>query len=190
MCGRLTIDGLALAERVSVQIGAPYHPQTNLDLRPTERVTVIGLVNDQLASINSTWGIKPNWSKSQLINAQAETVREKKTFANAFAHHRCIVPCSGWYEWRDEGGKRKQKYLFSRADEQPLYMAGILFLNDATSQLVTLTTSPTEQCAAYHSRMPLLIEPTDLDFWLHSEPAMLTPLLSHPYLNGLSINPS
>ncbi|MCD8549301.1 MAG: SOS response-associated peptidase [Shewanella xiamenensis] len=125
MCGRLTIDGLALADRVSAQVGVPYHPQTNLDLRPTEQVTVIGLPKDQLSSINCTWGIKPNWSKSLLINAQAETVREKKTFANAFAHHRCVVPCSGWYEWRDEGGKRKQKYLFSHAVNSHCIWLGI-----------------------------------------------------------------
>ncbi len=101
MCRRLTIDGLALADLVSAQVGVPFHPQTNLDLRPTEQVTVVGLFKDQLASIHCTWGIKPNCSKSLLINAQAETVREKKTFANAFAPHRCVVPCSGWYEWRD-----------------------------------------------------------------------------------------
>jgi len=159
MCGRLTIDGMALADRVSAQVGVPFHPQTNLDLRPTEQVTVIGLVNDQLASINCTWGIKPNWSKSLLINAQAETVREKKTFANAFAHHRCVVPCSGWYEWRDEGGKRKQKYLFSHAEEQPL---------------------PTVQFSQYHNRMPLLIAPSDLDFWYKSDSIQLEPLLHHP----------
>ncbi|MDG5899450.1 SOS response-associated peptidase [Shewanella xiamenensis] len=180
MCGRLTIDGLVLADRVSAQFGIPYHPQTNLDLRPTEPVTVIGLVNDQLASINCTWGIKPNWSKYLLINAQAETVREKKTFVNAFAHHRCVVPCSGWYEWRDEGGKRKQKYLFSRADEQPLYMAGILFPSNDGAQLVTLTTAPTVQCSQYHNRMPLLIASSDLNFWYKSDSIQLESLLHHP----------
>jgi putative SOS response-associated peptidase YedK len=77
-----------------------------------------------------------------LINAQSETVASKKTFASAFAHNRCLVPCSGWFEWRDEGNAKKQKYLFSYEDNEPAYMAGILYLCDDAMQLVTLTTAP------------------------------------------------
>ncbi|MFB2682814.1 SOS response-associated peptidase [Shewanella mangrovisoli] len=186
MCGRLSIDGLILAQSVKQQLGVPFNPQTNLDLRPTEQVSTLVLSDGQLQQQDCTWGIKPAWSKSLLINAQSETVTEKKTFAAAFAKHRCLVPCFGWYEWRDEGGKRKQKYLFSNPDDQPLYMAGIFYPFDDGAQLVTLTTSPTEQCRAYHSRMPLLIDQADIGFWFQSAPTMLDALLRHP--NGMPIS--
>ncbi|NLQ22346.1 SOS response-associated peptidase [Shewanella sp. S-1] len=88
---------MILGDSVLSHLGIPFKPQTNLDLRPTERVSVITTDERRLYQQDCSWGIKPNWSKSLLINAQAETVREKKTFANAFAHHRCVVPCSGWY---------------------------------------------------------------------------------------------
>nr|WP_238398937.1 MULTISPECIES: SOS response-associated peptidase family protein [Shewanella] len=61
-----------------------------------------------------------------LINAQAETVREKKTFAKALKEHRVLVPCSGWYEWRAEGDQ-KRKYEFYHPDDEPLFMAGVCY---------------------------------------------------------------
>ncbi|MDF0536027.1 SOS response-associated peptidase family protein [Shewanella sp. A32] len=64
-----------------------------------------------LSQIDSVWGIKPEWSKQLLINAKAETVREKKTFASAFKHHRVLVPCSGGYEWRRKKGASKNTLL-------------------------------------------------------------------------------
>ncbi|WP_254693732.1 SOS response-associated peptidase family protein [Shewanella sp. MEBiC00475] len=59
-----------------------------------------------------------------------------------FAYNRCPVPCSGWFEWRDEGGAKKQKYLFSNEDNEPLYMAGILYSSD---NAMHLTTAPTNK---------------------------------------------
>ncbi|BFL83924.1 hypothetical protein LFREDSHE_23740 [Shewanella baltica] len=78
MCGRISIDSF-LANTVSLQLGVPFNPQTNLDLRPTEQVSVIMMSYNQLQQLDCTWGIKPAWSKKLLINAQAETVREKKS---------------------------------------------------------------------------------------------------------------
>ncbi|MFP8845517.1 SOS response-associated peptidase [Shewanella baltica] len=177
MCGRISIDSF-LANTVSLQLGVPFNPQTNLDLRPTEQVSVIMMADSKLQQLDCTWGIKTAWSKKLLINAQAETVREKKTFASAFASHRCVVPCSGWYEWREEG--KKQKYLFSHDKGEPLYMAGIRYPNAEFTQLVTLTTEPIEKCKAYHGRMPLLISLFEIDFWLQTEAVMLEALLCHP----------
>jgi putative SOS response-associated peptidase YedK len=187
MCGRISIDSF-LANTVSLQLGVPFNPQTNLDLRPTEQVSVVIMADSQLQQLDCSWGIKPAWSKKLLINAQAETVREKKTFASAFTSHRCVVPCSGWYEWREEGKKQKQKYLFSHDAAEPLYMAGIFYPNAEFAQLVILTTEPTEKCKAYHNRMPLLISPFEMDFWLQTEAVMLEALLCHPENINIAIH--
>lgn len=52
-------------------------------------------------------------------------------------------------------------------------MAGICYPNAEFTQLVTLTTEPTEKCKAYHGRMPMLIRPFEIDFWLQTEAVML-----------------
>jgi len=117
--------------------------------------------------LDTTWGIKPQWSKKLLINAQSETVAVKPTFRRAFADNRCVVPCSGWYEWSSVAGEGKQKYLFDNVDSSPLYMAGIFYPQaGASSELVTLTTKPDELCAQYHHRMPLLIPEKAVEDWL------------------------
>ena len=163
MCGRMDIDEGPVREWVKDTLNIEMDLHTNHDLRPTQTVAVI---SGDLHQINTTWGIQPAWAKKLLINAQGETVAEKKTFKQAFAERRCVVPCSGWYEWRDEGGSRKQKYHYAAADGNPLLMGGILFPGDEVARLVTLTINPNQECAPYHSRMPQFVAPEDLDQWL------------------------
>ncbi|WP_246072454.1 SOS response-associated peptidase [Catenovulum sediminis] len=40
-------------------------------------------------------------------------------------NHRCIIPCTGWYEW-------------------------------------------TKQCAAYHHRMPVIIDKSEMGYWFNA----------------------
>lgn len=162
MCGRMDIDEGPVREWVEDTLNIELDLHTNHDLRPTQTVAVIGGDRHQ---INTTWGIQPAWAKKLLINAQGETVAEKKTFKQAFAERRCVVPCSGWYEWRDEGGSRKQKYHFAAADGNPLLMGGILFPGEEGTRLVTLTIDPNQECAPYHNRMPQFVAPEHLEQW-------------------------
>ena len=113
-----------------------------------------------------------------IFNAKAETVAEKKTFKEAYAQNRCLVPCSGWYEWRDEGGPRKQKYYFSAANNEPLLMAGIRFDEEDTKKLVTLTTDANQDCLPYHARMPVFIAADAISQWFHVPeiPQLLMPM--------------
>lgn len=188
MCGRLNVISDPLCDWVSGQLGIKFHSETNNDLRPTQQLGTIALDGGALQQLDASWGIKPDWAKRLLINAQAETVRQKRTFAQAFAQHRAVVPCSGWYEWQQAGGA-KQKYLFQGRDGRPLLMAGILYPQiDGSHALVTLTTKPIASCAPYHHRMPLLIEPQALDFWFHSQPHELDALLTAPEIS-LAITP-
>lgn len=163
MCGRMDIDEGPIKDWARHTLNIELDLQTNHDLRPTQTIAAIGGDRHQ---VNATWGIQPAWAKKLLINAQGETVAEKKTFKRAFAERRCVVPCSGWYEWRDEASSRKQKYHFAAANGSPLLMAGILFTADEGLQLVTLTIHPNAECEPYHNRMPLFVAPEHLGQWL------------------------
>ncbi|MFT5814576.1 MAG: putative SOS response-associated peptidase YedK [Psychroserpens sp.] len=180
MCGRLNIIAHPLCEIVSKTIGINFNSESNDNLCPSESVSTIVQSHEQLSQVNMQWGIQPSWSKRLLINAQSETVATKPTFAQAFVTHRCLIPCSGWYEWRKEGSK-KQKYYFSHAQQQPLYMAGVSYYGVKTQpQVVTLTTNPNSMCEQYHHRMPVLILPEDINAWLQpcSMSSHLSPLMS------------
>jgi len=179
MCGRLDIQTTKISIPVSELIGFEFTPVENRDLRPTQQVSTVTSLDNQIQQLNTSWGIKPSWSKKLLINAQAETVSEKPTFRKAFANNRCVVPCSGWYEWSSKEGKEKQKYLFSLENEKPAYMAGIWYpsFNDTLPQIVTLTTSPNDTCKQYHHRMPLLISESAIEDWLSLPWHNISPLL-------------
>lgn len=169
MCGRMNITEDPVTQWLWEHFNLSFHVESNPDLRPTQKVAAMTWENDEFCQLDTTWGIKPSWSKKYLINAQGETVHRKKTFQAAFVHRRCLVPCNGWYEWRDEGGSRKQRYYFCRTDGAPLLMAGLWFAHVQAPQLVTLTTKPNSQCAEFHQRMPVIIAPQQAQAWLRAE---------------------
>jgi len=153
MCGRMNVNADPIVEWIYRLLDIPFSTTSNDDLRPTQEVATIATLNGDIQQLDTTWGIKPSWSKKLLINAQGESVSIKKTFQDSFKTRRCLVPCTGWYEWRDEGDSTKQKYLFTQANGDPLLMAGIWYDNSEISQLVTLTTEPNDKCAKIHKRI-------------------------------------
>ena len=184
MCGRLNVVSDPLCRIVSQQLGISFKTDTNRDLSPTQIVSVVGLLHGELQQLDLPWGIKPDWANNLIFNAKAETVAVKATFASAFEFNRVIVPCSGWYEWQEENGK-KAKYLFSLGESNVLYMAGIA-LNDG-KELVTLTTEPNEQCSAFHHRMPLLIPDEEVLDWISGEGKSVYKLLDNQFSEVLTI---
>ena len=119
VCGRMNITDDPAVRWLWDHFQLPFQINSNADLCPSQEVATMVWANNGLQQRNSTWAIQPSWSKKLIINAQSETVHSKKTFKAAFTQQRCLIPCNGWYEWRDEGGARKQKYYFTHADGLP-----------------------------------------------------------------------
>lgn len=184
MCGRLNVINEPLCRIVSEQLGISFKTETNKDLKPTQIVSTVGSLHGELKQLDLPWGIQPAWANNLIFNAKAETVAVKATFANAFEFNRVIVPCSGWYEWREENGK-KVKYLFSLGESEVLYMAGIA-LNEA-KDLVTLTTETNKQCREFHHRMPLLIPDKQVLDWISGEGKSVYKLLDNQFNQTLTI---
>lgn len=178
MCGRIEVkDKQAIDLAVYRSHKVVFDSTQNPDLRPTQEVACLRFDHGQLGQVNVHWGIRPNWAKKLLINAQSETVASKKTFSMPWACHRCVVPCSGWYEWSGERGQRT-KYRFSHAADDVLYMGAILVPNEHRHfSLVTLTMKADVQCSVYHHRMPLFVCEDHVSDWLalpHENPAIYT----------------
>lgn len=125
------------------------------------------------------WGLVPGWAKDpaigyKMINARAETLAEKPSFRNAFAKRRCLIPASGFYEWRQEGS-RKQPYLFRLTDEKMFTFAGLWeHWQDAQGNelfsCTIITTQPNVVMAAYHDRMPVILGAENRWQWLENHP--------------------
>ena len=74
--------------------------------------------SDELQAFN--WGLIPSWIKTEeqvrdienmTINAKADTIFEKPSFKHSIISKRCIVPSTGFFEWRHEGSKKIPYYI-------------------------------------------------------------------------------
>lgn len=149
------------------------------------------------------WGLVPSWAKdikigNSLVNARAEGIEAKPSFRSAFKRRRCIVPVSGFYEWKRLDEKRKQPYyITSAADDEPLAFAGLWEWwkppegsdtgTEPIESFTIITTTPNEMMAALHDRMPVILHPADFAAWLdpaNSDSASLLSLL-RPYPSEL-----
>lgn len=123
------------------------------------------------------WGFIPHWYKTPsdgplLINARAETLAEKPAFKAAARARRCLIACTGFYEWtKDETGARLPWFI-TRTDGEPLVMAG-LWQEWSTPQggsdtrsCAVVTCAANAAMAQLHARMPVVLEREDFALWL------------------------
>jgi putative SOS response-associated peptidase YedK len=129
------------------------------------------------------WGLVPHWAKelsfgNRGINARAETVSTTPAFRDAFKSRRCIIPASGFYEWRRDG-KTKTPYAIVPADE-PLFAFAGLWENwrDKSQEgaewirtAAIITGEPNELLAPIHNRMPVILPREAWAKWIGEEAA-------------------
>ena len=143
------------------------------------------------------WNFIPAWkteiSESKpLVNARLETVTEKVTFQNAFRSRRCLIPCSGFYEWKTTAEGEKQPFYIYSKTSPFFFLAGIweetsLLGKEAQPTSAVMTTAASSGLAAIHHRMPVTIKPEHIDRWLSGNDLSSVPdehkqevLSSHP----------
>jgi putative SOS response-associated peptidase YedK len=139
----------------------PY-PESGQDVFPTEPSLVIHTGNQKLLAGEMLWGFSNPYRKGLIINARAETVREKNLFADSIMNRRCIIPASGFYEW----DSYKARFRFSHPDDDLLLLAGIYYEEQGTPRYTILTTQANESMIPVHDRMPVMIGRNEIRPWL------------------------
>lgn len=142
---------------------------------------IIKNTNPEIIDLYS-WGLIPSWSndlsfRKNTINARVETIKEKPSFRNHVSQ-RCLILLSGFYEWQwlDEKGKQKQKYLLSMG-ESGFAVAGLWneWIDKITGEIIPnytiLTTEATEQMARIHrkKRMPIILTEEEEEYWIKGQ---------------------
>jgi putative SOS response-associated peptidase YedK len=190
MCGRYSlvcIDDLGNRFRVhNPMIGS----RSRFNIAPGNEMPVI-IRKETSEFVLMQWGLVPHWTKNlkiaqKPINARAETLGEKPMFAPLLKHGRCLVPASGFYEWKMEG-KRKFPFYF-HLPESPLFAFAGLYDTwkqpDGTllSTYTIITCEPNGLLAGVHNRMPVILSRENEERWLSHDPltsgdltAILTP---------------
>jgi putative SOS response-associated peptidase YedK len=86
-------------------------------------------------------------------------------FASAFRGFRCLVPASGFYEWKAVAGRKQPYYVLPR--ENPLFgLAGIVLLWKGERSISLITTGANDLMQEIHDRMPVILAPEDYAAWL------------------------
>ena len=94
---------------------------------------------------------------------------EKKTFISAFKKSRCLVPISGWYEWKliDDA---KQPFFFKNKDNQNMFAAGLYWQrSDGSTEFTIITTAAPLEINEVHDRSPLILDDVSLGSWLSDD---------------------
>ena len=114
MCGRAyhTYTEEELYLRYSNRRPFRLKLQNNFNLSPTQTTPIFLNTENGPDFEMVTWVLIPPWEKEfktklSTINAKSETVFESRLYSPFIRTHRCIVPFSGFYEWKKEGTKKQ-----------------------------------------------------------------------------------
>jgi len=162
MCGRYYVD-----DSLSRELQRDF-PEINGDpglrsgdVHPSEQAMILsGRDKYKLTMLPMRWGF-PGKGKL-LINARAESVREKKSFQKCIETRRCVIPASGFYEW----DHNHSMVTFTGEKGQPLYLAGCFDLLENEQRFVILTREANESMAPVHDRMPLILSAEQVGLWI------------------------
>ena len=176
MCGRYTRhytweqvrDFLDLRFPDELGLRAKYN------VAPTHRAPIVRAREGGREMAEAAWGLVPPWADDpgvgvRMFNARSETVATKPAYREAYRRRRCVAPMSGFYEWPKQS-ELKDPHYFTRADDQIMCVAALWERwtgADAPLESFTIiTTDANEVVGPVHPRMPVVLEPEDLDAWL------------------------
>lgn len=129
------------------------------------------------------WGLIPFWTKTEkdaneirtkTYNARAESIFEKPSFRGSINTKRCIVPSTGFFDWRHEGGKKIPYFIYMK-NEDIFSMAGIYsdWVDPGTGEVIKtfsiITTGANDLMRYIHNtnfRMPVILREEDEKKWL------------------------
>ncbi len=143
------------------------------------------------------WGLVPSWAKdpsvgNRMFNARAESLTEKPAFRRPFEKRRCLLPASGYYEWRkppagSPKSARKQPFYMTPVDGSVMAFAGVweYWRSPEGEPLVSATIITTDSVGPLreiHDRMPLILPASEWADWLDPTAGgdAVLPLLAPP----------
>jgi len=189
MCGRYALH--ANPHVVALQFGLTTDPEFKPLYNIAPSLQILAVREDKERGRHTDlyrWGLIPSWAKdlsigNRMANARAETVAEKPSFKSAFKRWRCLVPASGFYEWKAVAGKKLPYYVRPKRDEL-FGLAGITELwhgrEGEVRSVCLITTEPNELMREIHDRMPVILPREDYGAWLdpsNQDPATLSVFL-------------
>lgn len=202
MCGRytLTLPLLKIAELLDLD--APeFLLEPRYNIAPTQYLPVITNEDPRTFAMHR-WGLVPFWAKdpsigNKMINARGETIASKPSFRKAVRERRCLIPVTGFYEWK-KTPTGKVPHHITHKDEPVMTFGGLWEIwEDAEGKemrtFTIITTEPNELMAEIHNRMPVIIPRELREAWLDmarplEEVLMMVKPLEDGYLEATPVS--
>jgi len=180
MCGRFaqTIS-LAKLNRINLidEVSGIYSVSYNV--APSHEASIVCCIGGKCIMKPVRWGLIPSWAKEQfkgggIINARFESVTEKPSFRNSYRYRRCLVPVSGFFEWKRDGKLKIPFFINSGKDDDEFKVMLLAGLYDSCTSpegknidtFTVITTDAGGVMKTIHNRMPLIIEEKNALLWL------------------------
>lgn len=194
MCGRYNLnDADKIDTRFKVEIAKELKLKPNFNVAPTQIMSVVTSTEDGKRNLEMMkWGIPRILGKDlvkELINTRADKAFGgfwRKTVCN----RRCLIPASGFYEWKGSKGNKTPFYIHPK-DEELFAFAGIwsTWKNEDGHEIKAysiMTTEPNKEMSAIHSREPVMLHREDESSWLNPSNDSQDALerLLYPYEDG------
>ncbi len=174
MCGRYSFKSRPKPETVVYpdKEQPPLVPRYNI--APTQYAPIVPQ-NDAEKLHYLRWGLIPSWAKdpkvgATMINARAETLAQKPAFRTLVEQNRCLVPASGFFEWKVTGKVRRPQYIHCPGSDT-IHFAGLFTEwktpdGDRIHSFTIITTTPNALMAGIHNRMPVILSAESARAWL------------------------
>ncbi|MEA2103251.1 MAG: SOS response-associated peptidase [Candidatus Cloacimonadota bacterium] len=178
MCGRFA--QINTPEKIAQEFDVL---QTTMDFEPSYNVApsndVAVVIYDHHKGVKKLgtmrWGLIPNWAKDKsvgykMINSRSESLTEKPSFQIPFTRKRCLIPASGFYEWKKQDN-RKIPFYFHLKNREIFGFAGIFdkWISSEGKNIFScsiITTSANELVKEVHHRMPVILSKQSENIWL------------------------
>ncbi len=129
------------------------------------------------------WGLIPHWAKDGVaadkirkgtLNAVGETVSQKPSFRKSFRSNRCVLPVSGFFEWRAIHNAKYPYYIYPA--EEAHFSLGCIYdtwTDQSTGEIIKtfsiITTPANPLMAEIHNRkkrMPFILKTEQIASWI------------------------
>ncbi|HEY2382195.1 MAG TPA: SOS response-associated peptidase [Terriglobia bacterium] len=148
------------------------------NLCPTQDSPVLRIVEGERRFEQMRWQLVSNRepafnTKLSTINAKSETAFDSPLFGELIIRRRCIVPISGFFEWKADG-RKKRPFKIQLQNGAIMSVAGIWDTWRPGTPLERrsfsiLTTAANRFMREIHDRMPVILDQKVLDDWLNPE---------------------
>lgn len=173
MCQRFSIaaDLPEVTEHFQVGRVMSYY-RNRYNVSPTQHTSVVLQQNGERILDDFRWGLIPYWGKDA-VNADLRNVQRNPAYSKLMDKQRCVIPCNGFYYWKQEG-KKSYPVRVVMKDHGMFAVAGLYEIwrdtrGEETRTFTLVMTDANPLIGEFDSRMPAILSPDDVVRWLDEE---------------------